>query len=281
MMVTFCDSSAWVLGSSGLTNAYRSVLSAAGSWLISGASRWLEALAASGPEPRTSATVTAAASPRTTRKARAFLCIPSPSLGVVAAYSHDGTVRFAEPERSRSRMSPDGRVSVERAFGAEACIHGEGSRTSLRRSARRAGRPHGRPRAGGALRPLRARRVRAGAPDRARTRSGGGRRAGGIPDALALREPLRPRAGQGEHVDPHSRPSARRRHRAARAAATHGADRGCATGKCEPHRGRGLAPPPADSGTEGATSIARPAARGARARLFRRLHAIAARREAR
>src|SRR4029077_14499885 len=37
MMVT-------VFGWSGLTNAYRSVLSAVGSWLISGASRWLDAL---------------------------------------------------------------------------------------------------------------------------------------------------------------------------------------------------------------------------------------------
>src|SRR5215471_2793257 len=32
-----------VSGRSGLTNAYRSVLSARGSWLISGASRWLDA----------------------------------------------------------------------------------------------------------------------------------------------------------------------------------------------------------------------------------------------
>src|ERR1700755_3449770 len=38
-----------VLVSSGLTNAYRSVLSARGSWLISGASEWLDALAALGP----------------------------------------------------------------------------------------------------------------------------------------------------------------------------------------------------------------------------------------
>src|SRR5262245_19255820 len=36
MMVT-------VSGRSGLTNAYRSVLSASGSWLIRGASRWLDA----------------------------------------------------------------------------------------------------------------------------------------------------------------------------------------------------------------------------------------------
>src|SRR5919198_1977150 len=108
MMVTFCDSSACVLGSSGLTNAYRSVLSAAGSWLISGASRWLEALAASGPEPRTSATVTAAASPRTTRKARAFLCIPSPSLGLsrrIRTMGQFGSANRNEAARECPRMA--------------------------------------------------------------------------------------------------------------------------------------------------------------------------------
>ena len=41
-----------VFVSSGLTNAYRSVLSARGSWLISGASEWLEALASLGPGKR-------------------------------------------------------------------------------------------------------------------------------------------------------------------------------------------------------------------------------------
>ena len=38
-----------VFVSSGLTNAYRSVLSARGSWLISGASEWLDALAVARP----------------------------------------------------------------------------------------------------------------------------------------------------------------------------------------------------------------------------------------
>jgi hypothetical protein len=40
-----------VLVFSGLTNAYRSVLSARGSWLISGASEWLDAFAPCGPGP--------------------------------------------------------------------------------------------------------------------------------------------------------------------------------------------------------------------------------------
>src|SRR6478752_3660296 len=41
-----------VFVSSGLTNAYRSVLSARGSWLISGASEWLEAFASPGAGKR-------------------------------------------------------------------------------------------------------------------------------------------------------------------------------------------------------------------------------------
>src|SRR3954466_13424155 len=50
-----------VLVSSGLTNAYRSVLSARGSWLISGASEWLDALAALGPGARVRITMIASA----------------------------------------------------------------------------------------------------------------------------------------------------------------------------------------------------------------------------
>src|ERR671923_192998 len=56
-----------VLGLSGLRNAYRSVLSAAGSSEMSGASRWLEALPASGCVPRVNAASRiAAAAPRKT-----------------------------------------------------------------------------------------------------------------------------------------------------------------------------------------------------------------------
>src|SRR5713101_1999852 len=49
-------------GSSGATNAYRSVLSASGSSAISGASRWLDALAASGATIRPIADAAATAS---------------------------------------------------------------------------------------------------------------------------------------------------------------------------------------------------------------------------
>src|ERR671923_3022944 len=56
-----------VFGLSGLRNAYRSVLSAAGSSEMRGASRWLEALTASGCVPRVNAASRiAAAAPRKT-----------------------------------------------------------------------------------------------------------------------------------------------------------------------------------------------------------------------
>src|SRR4051794_41647061 len=50
-----------VLGASGLTNAYRSVLSACGSAAINGASRWLEAPPGVGPRPTNTPTAAAAA----------------------------------------------------------------------------------------------------------------------------------------------------------------------------------------------------------------------------
>src|SRR5690349_25140397 len=63
-----------VSGLSGDRNAYRSVLSADGSSEISGASRWLDADAVLGPEPRSSAAVRAsvisAAAPRATASLR-------------------------------------------------------------------------------------------------------------------------------------------------------------------------------------------------------------------
>jgi hypothetical protein len=60
-----------VSGLSGLRNAYRSVLSADGSSAMSGASRWLDAVPASGAGPRrTAATTTASTAPATTSSAR-------------------------------------------------------------------------------------------------------------------------------------------------------------------------------------------------------------------
>src|ERR671935_2764083 len=61
-----------VSGLSGLRNAYRSVLSAVGSCEISGASRWLEAAAVDGPEPRTATAIPTAAASAAAMKARAI-----------------------------------------------------------------------------------------------------------------------------------------------------------------------------------------------------------------
>src|SRR5919201_4719090 len=64
-----------VSGLSGLRNAYRSVLSADGSSEISGASRWLEAAAVDGPEPRTAAVIPTPAATAAARSASAILFI--------------------------------------------------------------------------------------------------------------------------------------------------------------------------------------------------------------
>src|SRR5215218_3232061 len=52
------------LGASGLLNAYRSVVSAEGSSAISGASRWLDAVLASGAGPLRTSTAAASATPQ-------------------------------------------------------------------------------------------------------------------------------------------------------------------------------------------------------------------------
>src|SRR5207253_8550860 len=63
-------------GSSGATKAYRSVLSASGSSAISGASRWLEALAVSG------ATVRPVAAAATTASRTRFRMVDAPCHGL-------------------------------------------------------------------------------------------------------------------------------------------------------------------------------------------------------
>ena len=92
-----------VFVSSGLTNAYRSVLSARGSWLISGASEWLDALAALGPGARvriaTSASAPSASAAATTTGLRirgTAACMGSilPPPVVVEPGSQPGRERF-------------------------------------------------------------------------------------------------------------------------------------------------------------------------------------------
>src|SRR5947208_8768650 len=96
-----------VSGLSGLRNAYVSVLSADGSSEISGASRWLDAVAAAGPEPRVARPTTSAAAPaaarRTNASFRIVLSLLSPTAGsglrwmwpsCVGADSHPVTDRF-------------------------------------------------------------------------------------------------------------------------------------------------------------------------------------------
>ena len=70
-----------MFGLSGERNAYRSVLSAVGSCEMSGASRWLEAVAVPGPSPRVATTTpSTAATAATSRPSASFLTCVSLSL---------------------------------------------------------------------------------------------------------------------------------------------------------------------------------------------------------
>ena len=113
-----------VLGLSGLRNAYRSVLSALGSSEISGASRWLEAVPALGPEPTTAAaSAEIVTAPRAAAASAAFfmshtpggrltaLVRPSLEIGsiefqaepIAALVRTRGVLAYAQPVTVRSR----------------------------------------------------------------------------------------------------------------------------------------------------------------------------------
>src|SRR5919199_2082636 len=85
-----------VSGLSGLTNAYRSVLSALGSSEINGASRWLDAVAAPGP-PRVAAATRSAASDAAATRANASFRI------LVAPFRRPGRVGVAVAFGAHSR----------------------------------------------------------------------------------------------------------------------------------------------------------------------------------
>src|SRR5581483_8331611 len=159
-----------------------------------------------------------------------------------------------------------------------------GARPPFRRGARRA---RGALRTAGArraLRPLRQAGLRPRATDPARRRARRGCRAGGVPDAVAHRRPVRPRAREGEHLDPHARAPARRRPRPPRGAQAHRRARarrdGPGPGRAPGRRGR-VAASAARTRAGGPAPAARPAAGGDRARLLRWLHAVGAGRPAR
>src|SRR5581483_11917789 len=161
------------------------------------------------------------------------------------------------------------------------CGHEPAARAPVGRGARAARRALGAVRARRAVRPLRPHRVRACAarpPRRAACRGCG---AGGFPRALADRCAVRPRAREGEHVDPHARPSPRGRHGSPRAAPPGGLSRACARGRRRRRRRARMAPPAARARAARIAPAARHAARGARACVLRRLQPVGARGEAR
>src|SRR4029079_933076 len=104
-----------VFVSSGLTNAYRSVLSARGSWLISGASEWLEALASPGAGKRvriaTSASAPSASAPPTRiawwirGRAACMVSVLLPPVGCRAWFAAPPrTVRLGVDARARAAL---------------------------------------------------------------------------------------------------------------------------------------------------------------------------------
>src|SRR5215468_4694862 len=101
-----------VSGLSGLTNAYRSVLSAAGSSLINGASRWLEAAALLGPTAPTSAaaaTAEAVAAPSARSSTPLFMPISflREEVGMVRRIVGSGSVRSDHGVGSVRRLDHD------------------------------------------------------------------------------------------------------------------------------------------------------------------------------
>src|SRR5581483_3752922 len=97
-----------VLGRSGLTKAYRSVLSAVGSRLMSGASRWLDAPANGVSMLPAARPAIAAAVPTVTRgrsiSTPRFLPAPEPVGGATAVRSTDRCTRPLRPPGQHQRI---------------------------------------------------------------------------------------------------------------------------------------------------------------------------------
>src|SRR5215831_19913304 len=98
-------------GRSGLTNAYTSVLSTAGSAAISGASRWLDAPASPGPRAATPAAKASPSAASAVPRGRAFgMRIVPPLDGTVLAWVRPGriggwvAVRFHSLTHPRRRL---------------------------------------------------------------------------------------------------------------------------------------------------------------------------------
>ena len=258
-------------------------MSALGSSEMSGASRWLDAVPASGPEPLTAAASAARAA--ATRTAAADQCLlHAPRSFVVgvgacsAAQVRPVRIDVAAPNRTASA----GESADERALRGTLHAGARGdapprSRAPLGRGSRRAGRALGRDCARRALRP--ARRVAYGlasasSATRRSRRTPCRRRSSAL---WRTRRLVRPRAREGAHVDPDARPPARGRPRAARAAAA-----GRAARRARRSRRGASAEDSAWLRLErervqaALAAAAGRAARGDRARLLRRLHAVGA-----
>src|ERR671923_2784468 len=192
----------------------------------------------------------------------------------LGADSLDRKERFGANQKTSANES----VRDEQDFPGDAAL----VRPPLRRGggcARSPLRPVGTRRA---LRPLRPRGLRNRAADPARREARGGRRAGGVPCGLAKRRPLHAGTGEGEHMAPALRAPPRRRSRATRGSASCRAPRrGGRAGSRRVGGGGCVASLRARARAGSVEPASRPAARGARACLLRRLQPVRARRETR
>src|SRR4029079_6175388 len=266
-----------VFGLSGLRNAYRSVRSADGSSAMSGASRCDDAVPFPGPSV-VAPTTAAAASRPTMTSAVIPLCICTPLSIASGTALVRGRARGGSNRTGRQPRTKHGhggfrvrRVSVARVAGS--LRHAQASRPSLRRGSGRARGPRRRGCGGRAVRPRRPRRVRARFAGASRRTPRRGRRAGGVSPGLAERSDVQGRAGEGEHVDPHARPPARSRPRSPRGTPAGGSpDRrlGRRGRPREARRARVASLRPRALAGRAQAASRRPA-RGARARLLRRV----------
>src|ERR1051326_7007249 len=115
-----------LLVSSGLTNAYRSVLSARGSWLISGASEWLETLPGPGPGKRVRTVASASAPSASAAATTTGLGIRGTAACMGSSSPDPGGCRAwfaAEPRTVRLRGDARAGAALERV--AQGCRGGD------------------------------------------------------------------------------------------------------------------------------------------------------------
>src|SRR5919201_3840686 len=184
------------------------------------------------------------------------------------------------PPRPPVRSEPPSRTRRIKSNGQDCLRDAARLRTPVRRGGRRVDRAVRRAGARGAVRPVRSCCLRARASHPPRRSARRGRGAGRVPHGVAPRGHVHARTCESVDLVADARPPACGRPCAPRRTPPSRADRGCGRGSCRQHGGgRRVAALRARARADGAATASRPAARGARARVLRRLHAVRARGE--